>query len=96
MKRECSEYGLEYARELMSMAPDDPKSYFFLGLAYHLGDMDDEALNTLIKGMDVAAKTGDDETFDEIDDLLHHIEFERTVGTSLEDVIDRLIGEFDI
>jgi tetratricopeptide (TPR) repeat protein len=95
IRRECFEYGLQYAKELMSIAPDDPKSYFFLGLAYHLNDMNDEALNTLMKGMDMATRTGDDETFDEIDHLLNHIEFESSFGSRFEDVIDRLIGDFD-
>jgi len=95
LKRECSEYGLQYAKELMSIAPDDPKSYFLLGLAYHLGDMNDEALDTLTAGMDIAKKTGNKEVFEEIDDLFHHIEFERSVGGSLDNVIGRLMGGFD-
>ena len=79
MKHDC-EYGIQYAKELMSVAPNDPKSHFFLGLAYHLNDMDDEAMDTLIEGTDVAEKTDDDEMLDEIESLFSHIEFERSFG----------------
>ena len=75
MDYECSEYGIQYARELMSIAPADPRSYFYLGLAYHFDDMDDEAMDTLIEGLEIAEDTGNDEMITEIEGLYSHIEF---------------------
>ncbi len=53
MRHDCSEYGIQYAKELVSLAPDDPKSYFLLALAYHLNDMDDEAMDMLIQAISI-------------------------------------------
>jgi tetratricopeptide (TPR) repeat protein len=80
MERECAEYGLPYAKELMKIASDDPRSYYLLGLAYHFSDMSDEAMDTLLEGTDVAEQTGDDEMMDKIEGLYSHIEFENSFG----------------
>jgi tetratricopeptide (TPR) repeat protein len=95
MEHECSEYGIQYARELVSIAPADPKSYFYLGLAYHFDDMIDEAMDTLIEGLEIAEETGNDEMISEIEGLYSHIEFTNSpFGRLLDGGIESLLDGF--
>ena len=93
MDHECSKHGIQYARELMSLAPNDARSYFYLGLAYHFDDMYDEAMDTLIEGLEIAEETGNDEMINEIEGLYSHIEFingpfGRLWGGGIESLLD--------
>ena len=95
MGQECGEYGVPYAKELMSVAPDDPKSYFFLGLAYYFDDMEDEAMDTLLEGLEIAEETENDEMIDEIEGLYSHIEFGGSpFGNLWDEELAELMNEF--
>ena len=97
MGRDCQKHGVQYAEELMNMAPDDPRSYLHLGMAYYLEDLDDEAMDTLIEGLEIAEETDNDEMIDEIEELCNRIEFTNSpfgdfFGADMEDLMDRVLN----
>jgi len=97
MGRDCQKHGVQYAEELMGMAPDDPRSYLHLGMAYYLEDLDDEAMDTLIEGLEIAEETGDEEIIAEIDGLYNRIELANSpfggfFDADLRDLMDRVLN----
>ena len=97
MERDCQKHGVRYAEELMGMAPDDPRSYLHLGMAYHLEELDDEAMDTLIEGLEIAEKTDNKEMCAEIEELYNRIEFTDSpfgglFDADLADLMDRVLN----
>jgi len=99
LQRECGTYSIEYAKELVESYPENTRSYYLLGTAYHIDGMNDEAEKVLKQGRDMAAENKDYETLDNFEKMLHHVSMEKNLGVSWEDMLKKLediMDDFDM
>jgi tetratricopeptide (TPR) repeat protein len=75
LRQDFSDQAVQYADELINMAPLNPKFYLLAAEAHHLNGENDKAQNILEKGMKVANDIGDNETINEINNFERHIKY---------------------
>ncbi len=94
---DCLEYSLKYAKDLVAMAPHDPRSYLLLARAYNINGKVKDALKALEKGIRLAKDKGDSEILEEMEEISHHLKSKigkvLGPGSSPEDVLEEIFRE---